>query len=340
MENEQKNTKKIVMILSIVLVLALAVTGVSIWSYHVWKTNNDPQANAPMETDGETVPGEPAGDSSASASQNNAATQQGGKATTPQQNPAADLSDLGIPDEVLGKLTDPNATLPALTPEETATDAAVWGPEDEKPSGGTPVKNLSTVQQIVSYFNTAANQVKTGKPGLTAKTTMRIRENITGSSEAENSSQTYQKGTNLNDVFPVAGQSWSSKLDTKGVKSAVCSQKDGKYYITIHMKDEKNPKPVTSSHGKAFTCFDTQELMSMAAQTGDAEMQKLLKNVSFTANYSGCKIACVADAKTGKVLSAKYYTDITMKISISKLSILPISMTMNITTTQDFAMKW
>ena len=39
------------------------------------------------------------------------------------------------------------------------------------------------------------------------------------------------------------------------------------------MKDEKNPKPVTSNHGKAFTCYDTEELMDLAAQSGDAEAQ-------------------------------------------------------------------
>lgn len=339
MENGQKNTKKIIAIIAVVLAVLLAIAGLTIWSYHVYRANNDPTAPGQTESGG-ALGSEPAGDEPTTAPKSDGSSQTGAKPATGTQSGSADLSNLGIPDEILGQLTDPNATLPAVTPQETATDAAVWGSGDEKPSGGTPVKNLSTVQQIVAYFNTAANQVKTGKPALAAKATLRVRENITGTSEAENTSQSYPKGANLNDVFPVAGQSWSSRLEAKGVKSAVCSQKDGKYYITIHMNDEKNPKPVTSNHGKAFTCFDTEELMDMATQAGDAEAQAMLKNMSFTTNYSGCKIACVVDAKTGEMLSAKYYTDVTMKISVSKLSVFPISMTVNVATTQDFTMKW
>lgn len=340
MENGQKNTKKIIAIIAVVLAVLLAVAGLTIWSYHVYQANNDPTAPGQTDISGESASGsEPAGDESAAA-ESGGSTQSGSKSTTGKRGGAADLPDLSIPEEVLEQLTNPNATLPAVTPAETATDAAVWGAEDEKPSGGTPVKNLSTVQQIVSYFNTAANQVKTGKPALNARATLRVRENITGSSEAENTSQSYQKGTNLNDAFPVAGQSWSSKLEAKGVKSATCSQKDGKYYIAIFMKDEKDPKPLTSNHGKAFTCFDSEELMDMAAQSGDAEAQAMLQNMGFTTNYSGCKISCVVDAKTGKMLSAKYYTNVTMKISVSGLSVIPVSLTMNVTTTQDFSMKW
>lgn len=341
MENGQKNTKKMVTIIAIVLAVLLAVVGLTVWSVHVYRANNDSQPAGMTVVSGESGFGsEPAGDASAAASKNGGSTQSDSQSTTGKQSGTANLSDLGIPEDILGQLTDPNATLPAVTPAEKATDTAVWGSEDEKTSGGTPVKNLSTVQQIVSYFNTAANQVKTGRPALDAKATMRVRENITGTSEAENSSQSYKKGTNLNDVFPVAGQSWSSKLEAKGVKSATCTEKNGKYYIAIFMKDEKNPKPVSSNHGKAFTCYDTEELMDLAAQSGDSEVQAMLKNMSFTTNYSGCKISCVVDAKTGKMLSAKYYTDVTMKISVSKLSVFPISMTMNVTTTQDFTMKW
>lgn len=342
MKDGQKNAKKHITIIAVTLAILLAVAGLTYWSYHVWKTNHDPQAPGQSDLGGVSASGsEQAGDEPAAATKNGAHSKAGSdKKPSGKQGATAGMSDFGIPDEVLGQLTNPNATLPPIAPEEKATDQALWGPEDDKPSGGTPVKHLSTVPQIVSCFNTAANQIKTGKPALTAKATMRVRESITGTSEAENTSKTYQKGANLNDVFPVAGQSWSSKLAAGGVKSAICSQKDGNYYITIHMKDEKNPKPVTSSHGKAFTCFDTGELTDMAAQSGDAEMQAMLKNMSFTTNYSGCKIACVVDAKTGKLLSAKYYTDVTVKIAVSQMTVLPISVTMNVTTTQDFAMKW
>ena len=242
MKTEQKNTKKIVVIIVAVLAILLAVAGLTFWSVHVYRANNDPQPSGVTESGGESLLGsKPAGEESHTPSKNGNATQSGSKPTSGKQDGTDSFSDLGIPEEILGQLTDPNATLPAVKPEETATDAAVWGSEDEKPSGGTPVKNLSTVQQIVAYFNTAANQVKSGKPALEAKATMRVRENITGTSEAENSSQSYKKGANLNDVFPVAGQSWASKLDVKGIKSATCSEK-GREILHRHL-DEGREKP-------------------------------------------------------------------------------------------------
>ena len=160
MKTEQKNTKKIVVIIVAVLAILLAVAGLTFWSVHVYRANNDPQPSGVTESGGESLLGsKPAGEESHTPSKNGNATQSGSKPTSGKQDGTDSFSDLGIPEEILGQLTDPNATLPAVKPEETATDAAVWGSEDEKPSGGTPVKNLSTVQQIVAYFNTAANQV-------------------------------------------------------------------------------------------------------------------------------------------------------------------------------------
>ncbi len=153
-----------------VLAILLAVAGLTFWSVHVYRANNDPQPSGVTESGGESLLGsKPAGEESHTPSKNGNATQSGSKPTSGKQDGTDSFSDLGIPEEILGQLTDPNATLPAVKPEETATDAAVWGSEDEKPSGGTPVKNLSTVQQIVAYFNTAANQVKSGKPALGGK---------------------------------------------------------------------------------------------------------------------------------------------------------------------------
>lgn len=331
MENGQRNTKKIVVIIAIVLAVVLVVAGVSIWSYRVYHANQNPAEAA--STTGEGVSGGEAHTTAPGGA--GSTTQADGKTLSEAQGSGSGSLSGSEMEEILGQLTNPNATLPAVTPEETATDAAAWGSDDEKPSGGSPVKELSTAQQIVSYFNTAANKVKTGKPALKSDATMRVRENLTGMSEAENASDSYPKGSNLNDAFPVAGQSWASRLETSGVKSAACSLKDGKYYITIAMKDEENPKPLVSQHGKAFTCFDTDELMQMLEQAGDAEELELLESLRFSTTYSGCKISCVVDAKTGNMLSAKYYTDITMEMTLAGFSIQ-----MNVTTTQAFTMDW
>ena len=43
MKTEQKNTKKIVVIIVAVLAILLAVAGLTFWSVHVYRANNDPQ---------------------------------------------------------------------------------------------------------------------------------------------------------------------------------------------------------------------------------------------------------------------------------------------------------
>ena len=62
METEQKNTKKIVAIIAVVLAVLLAVAGLTIWSVHVYQANHDPQPSGVTESGGASVlSSEPAG---------------------------------------------------------------------------------------------------------------------------------------------------------------------------------------------------------------------------------------------------------------------------------------
>ena len=57
MKTEQKNTKKIVVIIVAVLAILLAVAGLTFWSVHVYRANNDPQPSGVTEGGGESLLG-------------------------------------------------------------------------------------------------------------------------------------------------------------------------------------------------------------------------------------------------------------------------------------------
>lgn len=200
-----------------------------------------------------------------------------------------------------------------------------------KPSGGGS-SDRNSKAEIVSYFNTAANKVKTGKPGL--KYEMTFSMNVLGESVSpDREGDTLPKGSNLNNIFPVSGKTWSSQLSASAVKSASRTLKDGKYTIKIVLNDEKNVTNINNCvHGKVFTCLDTSALLDMAKDVG-MEM----KNISNS--YSDSSVTCVVDAKTGNMLSASYLLNDKISATIQYEGMtLPTDITLVVRS--DFNMSW
>lgn len=206
-----------------------------------------------------------------------------------------------------------------------------------KPSGGGS-SDQNSKAEIVSYFNTAANKVKTGKPGLEysmllyGKLDMELPSPFNEMFEpiSDSSSGSIIKGNNLNNAFPVNGKSWSSQLSPSAVKSASRLLKDGKYTITISMDDEKNVTNFNNSaHGKAFSYIDLTQM---------EDDQFSVKNM--TSNFTGSSISCVIDAATGNMLSAKYTLRDKAKVTLLSegKEMGPIPMTFEITSS--YSMSW
>lgn len=349
---------KKILITKIVVITALVLTIICVWTYHVRSTNI--KELAVTTPDGEYV-----------------TDVKGNIVTVPRTEKfsagATPGLGLGFGDNVNAEepesrdynkdypvATQPADTVPNITPPggnnaskpSDGNDIGVpgnpgggtadkpiigWNPDDEVTTGKQPAPpELKTPAQVVAYFNMAANGVKTGRPGLDVKrsTTMSLPNFPGGNIEpgVSNDSATYKKGTNLKNVFPVYGEDWSSKLTTKGVKSAVCTQDGGKYKILIALKDETNPDPKTSAHGLSFGVLDPKELESaMAGSDGSC------KNLS--AAYSGSKISAVIDVKTGKMLSAKYYMHMNLRATMVSGSFqMPVNMQMD--DVQEFIMTW
>lgn len=197
-----------------------------------------------------------------------------------------------------------------------------------KPSGGGSSEKEKKAE-IVSYFNTAANKVKTGKPALTYTTTGKM--SAFGLSDGFSDDGSTRKGQNLDQRFPVIGQSWASKLPASAVKSAERTLSNGVYTLKITMNDEKDVLNIgNSAHGKVFFFMDTEQLKEMMKESG-LEVERL------TNNFSGSTITCTIDAKTGNMLSATYVSKDKINTYLKDMS-EPLPIQMNIT--QQFKMAW
>lgn len=349
---------KKMLITKIVVISAVVLTVICVWTYHVRSTNLEelavttPDGSYVTDVKGDivTVPrtekysagatpglglfGEETGTLS-NDQKYPVATQPG--ASMPNITPPGGNASSSKPSGGSGDIGTPGN--PNIPSGDGSSDKPIigWEPDDEVTTGKQPAPpELKTPAQIVAYFNQAANGVKTGKPGLDVKraTTMTLPGFPGGNIEpgVSNDSATYKKGTNLKNVFPVYGEDWSSKLTANGVKSAVCTQDGGKYKILIALKDEVNPNPKTSAHGQCFGVLDPKELEeAMAGSDGSC------KNLSTT--YSGSKISAVIDVKTGRMLSAKYYMRMNLRATmVSGAFQMPVNMQMD--DVQEFTMTW
>lgn len=224
----------------------------------------------------------------------------------------------------------------------SATEAptVIWRPEDEVTTGKNTetIPELNTPAKIVAYFNNSANNVKKNRPALSYNRSTTMSMSIPGlpggnlPTRTDSDSGSYKKGTNLNNVFPVNGQTWSSQLPASGVKSAVCVRDGDKYKIQINLKDEKNPTAKNSAIGKCIGILDPDEINDAMDGT-DGSYRDM--NIS----YSNCKISAVIDARTGNMLSVKYYMRIDMTAKVSGEGIT-LPMKMGVDDVQDYKMTW
>ena len=218
------------------------------------------------------------------------------------------------------------------TAEETETETEEETTEAEK--------KPETKEEIVEYFNTAVNKVKTdaksatrnySKISLAGSTTLpsalsgilRIlggADKFLGEQLSKNSkgSETFT-GSQIKNTYPVENESWASKLTAADVKTATCTEADGKYTITIITVADGKSANIQHGQGHAPKAFNVvlpgvvnDNIPGVAASmVGTATM-----------NYPSSKAVIVVDKETGHVLTADY--DLYWTINFDKAgAILP-----------------
>jgi hypothetical protein len=228
--------------------------------------------------------------------------------------------------------TEATTEAPEETTEDTTTDLdATTDPDATAGAEATTVavtttatpKKPGTKAEILTYFNTIANRVKTEKPGFVWKDRTIIDDKKISSPNAFintisppiinmakgvwsnwSDDRVVKKGDNHDGDFPVGGQSWSSRLKPEWVKSATCTESGNTYHIHIVLNDERVPElpedPLTTIHGQVIKAFAKGEIADGASSVG-VNIEK------FDALYSGSYIDCTVDKNTGNFKSATYY---------------------------------
>ncbi len=224
--------------------------------------------------------------------------------------------------------TDNTATTNAAT-DNTATTAAPDNskgettPADDKGSAdkGSSKGKPESKAEIIEYFNTASNKVKTGAKSVTKDREENyqaqdinlgalgalqgmvnglINDNM-GVNE-EQSGRTGTTAADKNAIYPVENEAWSSKLTVDDIEDATCTEKNGVYTITITVKEDPLATEYahgTGHHGKAFNIVMPQTIKDNAGAAGS-----LLS--SLKVGYQNGKIIATVDAATGNIISAKY----------------------------------
>lgn len=231
---------------------------------------------------------------------------------------------------------------PTTNADETSAEDGTTQPGEtnlETTSGAATTKPTS-IEEIVAYYNAAANKVKTAKPGYSFKELTSINS-INGGSKwladtinkivASNASPsaTVAKNTNHND-FAVPGKDWASKLRSSGVQSATCTDKGTSYEIRINMKREARadlPKSVEDhEHGRAFKVFSAGQMYGMLE--GYEYLGKITK---FAPTYHDSYIVCIIDKASGSMKSAKYHLTFDAQIEGKLASAIPVKGAASIT---------
>lgn len=232
--------------------------------------------------------------------------------------------------EVSGETTVEDTTAPAETTAavettaegETTTEGQTTAQNETTTLGQTTVKpdaKPTTMEEIVAYYNAAANKVRKDKPGFTKVNQAEIGEITSPSSTIQGiakavipmfsgaqkpTTTTVNKGGSGD--FPVKGQSYGSKLQASYLSSATCKDKGSYYEITMKFKDEKladlPADPAKTRHGSAMNVLSAAEVYDQTDK-----FKSIVKVTKFAPTYSGSYIECTIDKATGNMKSVTFY---------------------------------
>ncbi len=190
-----------------------------------------------------------------------------------------------------------------------------------------------TSEEVLAYFNSLVNGVKTDKPAISyyieknvpndslkiTKQGAEDAEEIDDSLKAINDAAKGIKDLILDDIKEnsgninygednsemlfVKGESWASELTAEDIAYATLKEIGDQYFITIAFND------LTSAEAqdvltKAFDLRDKEELL---ASEEFAKTKEYLALNDYDVVYSGCKITATVDRLTNEITNINYY---------------------------------
>ena len=223
--------------------------------------------------------------------------------------------------------------------EVESTEEATEAVSEEETEAAA--KKPETTAEVVEYFNTAVNKVKTDAKSVkqkyvtnylakspTVPSVLASIYKMLGGDEwldgmlVDNShgEATYTTKADIKHAFPVEDQTWSSKLTAADVKSATCTEKDGVYTITILTKADGKSSTIDYGQG-----HNPKALTAVPPRVINDNIPSIATGITGTAamDYPYGKIVITVDAATGNVKTADY--DVQWTINFDKAgAIIPL----------------
>ncbi len=196
-------------------------------------------------------------------------------------------------------------------------------------------------EAALNYFNGLINAVKAAKPGTFYEQTNKdVYDVICGEEDGERNeliemafsvlkkyilqsaeSVETKYGEDLTEKFPIAGQTWSSKLTAADIKSATCVENGDNYELTIILNDEINPTQA-GVHGKAFNIPTDADRQAILKEFQDKMKDYVTISGIDSLSYTECQIFCVIERETDKLISVEYSRNVKVGTTLTGVGTL------------------
>ena len=214
------------------------------------------------------------------------------------------ISDVGGVDEP----TD------VVTPDEPLDSEETTDQKEET------ADTFASTEELVAYFNTCANKVKTDAVKVVKNSEKRVvgeikvpyvlqstaesllKDNMKDDTEPV----TYATKQEIKENFLVPNQDYVSCLKASDVVKAECKDNGDEYVIYFKLKDEKNPR-AGSGVGSVCDVIETYEV----AEKAPAFLEE------FSTNYYNCEVTATIDKATGKMTHAVYSTPLILNVVVN-----------------------
>ena len=181
---------------------------------------------------------------------------------------------------------------------------------------------MDTTEEIVSYFNTNANRVKTEA----TKVVKNYEDREVGEIDAPTALMYLTKVIDIEKImaddtepmefttreeivenFQVPKQSYVSCITVNDVESASCKEEGNYYIITIKVKDQNNPV-IGKGTGAMFDVVEAEEVEAKAEGIVD----------DFSTEYHDCVVVAKFEKTTNRMVHANYMTPMKLNVVIGK----------------------
>ncbi len=182
----------------------------------------------------------------------------------------------------------------------------------------TTSNGMETTEEILAYFNTNANRVKTEATKVVKNYEDREINEIVAPKALQSTAESMVKTFMADDTdpveyttreeivenFQVPKQSYVSRLKVDDIQKATCKDMGSYYEITITVKSEDNPT-AGSGVGAAFDVIETEEVESGSDIVED-----------FSTHYKNCTVVANFDKSTNRMTHAKYMISTKLMVTI------------------------